>query len=164
MSEDLEKTLAELGHGYGDVVSRLKAAREIEPRRRPLAVSRRQFWRPFAAVAASLLFATLLTSMVIERGDSRDEQGALALLPRNAYSLAFNAADKASLDEIKRTQNADGSWQNDYLTRQNAAALREIDSSSVTYRKAVRYLKSRGLDPLSRAELLAAESRAASRF
>lgn len=162
MSEDLDKTLAELGPGYGDVVSRLRAAREVEPCRRPPAQRRRPFWRLPVAVAASLLLATVLSSMVVDRGDGREEAGAAALLPRNAYSLAFNAADKAYLDEIKRTQNADGSWQNDYLTRQNAAALREIDTTSVTYRKAVRYLKSRGLNPMSRSELLAAGSKARS--
>ncbi|MBQ6137808.1 MAG: hypothetical protein IJI73_10615, partial [Kiritimatiellae bacterium] len=56
---------------------------------------------------------------------------------------------------ILASQRADGSWTNDFITRQNAAALRRGESAAakVAYRRAVRYLRSRGLSPLSDEEL-----------
>ena len=68
------------------------------------------------------------------------------------YFLAFNLTDERSIEEIKRTQKPDGSWNNDLLTRQNATALKKVDDSSLAYRKAMRYLRSKGLSPHSDSE------------
>ena len=45
------------------------------------------------------------------------------------------------------TQNPDGSWKNDFLTRRNAAALRGSSNpaAQVAYKKAMRNLRSRGV-------------------
>jgi hypothetical protein len=78
-----------------------------------------------------------------------------AAAPPSDYTLAY-AADARALDELVRTQRADGSWENDCLTRQNAAALRRSDDDAgrIAFRKAVRYLRSRGLAPLTEEEWL----------
>ena len=62
------------------------------------------------------------------------------------YRLAL-AADGASIREMIRTQNADGSWKTDYLTKRNAAALKgsEIAEARVAYKKAMRNLRIRGV-------------------
>ena len=46
-----------------------------------------------------------------------------------------------------RTQNADGSWCNDFLTRRNAEALARCPDAGarVAYKKAMRNLRVRGL-------------------
>ncbi len=77
------------------------------------------------------------------------------------YQIAF-AANTAAQATLIATQRADGSWENDYLTRQNAAALREAQTaeSRLAYRRAVRYLRSKGLEPLSQLELRLRSSRA----
>ena len=85
--------------------------------------------------------------------------------PRSAYVLAYSP-DAATVAVIVRTQHADGSWDNDFLTRQNAAALRSAsgDAPRIAYRRAVRYLRAKGLAPLSDAELRARGDRAARRL
>lgn len=156
MSEDLEKTLDELGPEFSEVVARLRAAPEAEPRAGVVPVPVRFPWRRCAAVAAaaSLLFAAVSVSLLTPRGEQQGVEAPLRYMG-GPYSLAFRVSGNGSvLDEIKRTQNADGSWMNDFLTLQNAAALKMVDSGSVAYRKAERYLRSRGLKPLSRAEFI----------
>ena len=86
---------------------------------------------------------------------------AAAPSPATPYTLALTPTP-AAIDEIVRTQAADGSWANDFLTRQNAAALREVDATSVAYRKAVRYLRTKGLAPLTDDELHVLAARAKS--
>ena len=45
------------------------------------------------------------------------------------------------------TQRSDGSWQNDFLTRRNAAALKDCTTpaAQIAYKKAMRNLRSRGI-------------------
>ena len=45
------------------------------------------------------------------------------------------------------TQNPDGSWKNDFLTRRNAAALRASSdpAAQIAYKKAMRNLRTRGI-------------------
>jgi len=45
------------------------------------------------------------------------------------------------------SQNADGSWQNDFLTRRNAAVLAKCDGmeARVAYKKAMRNLRAKGI-------------------
>ena len=154
MTKDLDETLAELGPEFRSVAQRLRAAPELEP---GLACARPPSRVRAAAVliAASLLVAV---GMSVVFGRFATIRQPLREVPRlrvaNEYSLAYAGGDEA-LREIIRTQNADGGWKNDFLTRQNAAALRASneDRMRVAYRKAVRYLRSRGLVPLSDEEL-----------
>ena len=144
MNEDLENTLAELGPEYRDVVSRLRAAQEVEPTRRGVVhIS----WRRWAA---SLVAATLLVVVGFSVLTSRTPVAASC--ETGPYTLALAPNDTA-IGELVRTQRADGSWDNDYLTRQNAAALKDVASAKVAYRRAVRYLRAKGLSPLSPEEL-----------
>lgn len=146
MNADLENTLKELGPEFRGVVDRLCAAQEVEPRVRP--VVRPGWWRRAAVlVAASLLVVVGFTVVT-----SRTPQSVTSEV--GPYTLALQSDDRA-ISELVRTQRADGSWENDFLTRQNAAALRGLDSPDgrIAYKRAVRYLRSKGLSPLSDAEL-----------
>ncbi|MBR1921790.1 MAG: hypothetical protein IJ829_07315, partial [Kiritimatiellae bacterium] len=70
------------------------------------------------------------------------------------YTIAYAPTEEA-LEELVASQRADGSWGNDFLTRQNAAALRSSPDArmQIAYRRAVRYLRTKGLAPLSDGEL-----------
>ena len=73
--------------------------------------------------------------------------------PASPHPSAFQLAsvgDAAAVAEILRTQNADGSWQTDFLTRQNARLLASVDSpaASLARRRALRNLRVRGLAEL----------------
>ena len=175
MNADLEETLKELGEGYRPVVDRLRAAREVEPARGadtcPPRILPCRAWRRKALIAASLAVIVGMAGVLFnlrvttprgtladaERADAAETAAsfprATAASPvRTLYELALSE-DASALQEIIRTQAADGSWANDFLTRQNAAVLREADATSVAYRKAVRYLRTKGLVPLSGDEL-----------
>ena len=54
---------------------------------------------------------------------------------------------RASVPEMIATQNADGSWKSDFLTRRNAAALKGCGdpAAQIAYKKAMRNLRSRGV-------------------
>ncbi len=54
---------------------------------------------------------------------------------------------RASVDEMIATQNPDGSWKNDFLTRRNAEALRfcGTPAARIAYKKAVRNLRAKGV-------------------
>ena len=156
MNADLEKTVEELGPGYRDVVARLRAAREVEPEKAPVlgragAASWCAARSPFSyLVAASLVAALALAVLyVMPRGGST-----AAEVPLTVYTVAYAPTEEA-LEAIVASQRADGSWSNDFLTRQNAAALRASgeDRMRVAYRRAVRYLRSKGLSPLTDEEL-----------
>ena len=158
MNADLEKTVGELGPGYRDVVARLRAAREVEPARfgiKDRAPGRAATWcgarSPFSYLAAASLVAALALAVlyVMPRGG-----GAAAEVPLTVYTVAYAPTEEA-LEAIVASQRADGSWSNDFLTRQNAAALRASgeDRMRVAYRRAVRYLRSKGLSPLTDEEL-----------
>lgn len=156
MNADLEKTVGELGLGYRDVVARLRAAREVEPEKAPvLGRAGAAPWcaarSPFSYLAAASLVAALALAVlyVMPRGGS-----AAAEVPLTVYTVAYAPTEEA-LETIVASQRADGSWSNDFLTRQNAAALRASgeDRMRVAYRRAVRYLRSKGLSPLTDEEL-----------
>ena len=169
MNGDLEKTLDELGPEYRAVVARLKVAREVEP-------STRHQWRSHEStspvlpgagtlfrrvgylVAASLLVALGLSIFLQDAAQSPRAPYAGA----KVYTIAY-APDEEALETIVASQRADGSWSNDFLTQQNAAALRASPDARmrVAYRRAVRYLRSKGLAPLTDAELKARGDRAA---
>ena len=144
MSEDLESTLDELGPAYREVVGRLRAAQEVEPTRRGIV---RVNWRRWTA---SLVAATILVVVGFSVLTSRTPVDSSSVA--GPYTLALDLNDTA-IGELVRTQRADGSWDNDFLTRQNAAALKDVASAKVAYRRAVRYLRAKGLTPLSPEEL-----------
>ena len=126
MNADLEKSLEELGPGYGEVVARLKNARELDVGRRPL-------MRPLSCLAAAALLLALVLTIVFRSPSSAPSEHSL---PRE-YAM--------TVDEMIVSQNPDGSWQNDFLTRRNAEALRaRTDSASrIAYKKAMRNLRLR---------------------
>ena len=165
MSRDLESQLDELGPEYRAVVARLRAGREAEPSasRLPSFVSRhasrvfssssRVFRLASYLTAASLLLLVGLGVLFQWRGgrettDARREagDGERGAPGAREYQLAVSGSE-ASMREMIATQNADGSWKNDFLTRQNAAALKLCDSAEarVAYKKAVRNLRVRGV-------------------
>lgn len=151
MSEDLDRTLNELGAEYVSVVARLKTLREVEPAGR--AYSRKRKWLSWtaSAVAASLIIAAAL-AVFFNGPEASCHASQSSANSRMPYMLAFSASDKDVLEEIKRTQNPDGSWMNDTLTRQNAAVLKKFDGKSIACRKAARYLRLKGIPPLSDSE------------
>ena len=139
MNADLEKSLEELGPGCGEVVARLKNACEIEcgPGRRATGGSR--FVRgSYLAAAALLLVAALAIHFRPVTPDSQRSARHSTPAPRE-YAM--------TTAEMIDSQNPDGSWANDFLTRRNAAALRPLTdaASRVAYKKAVRNLRLRGL-------------------
>ena len=160
MNADLERTIAEMGGEYRAVVDRLAAS--PTPAWRPVrAPSLLKLWMStrggFAAtrLAAASLVAVFALAVVLACGrPAQDPAAAVASRAAPArYTLAFAAGDSRAVGEIVKTQRADGSWGSDWLTRQNAAALRLADPAGVAYRRALRYLRAKGLAPLTDAEL-----------
>lgn len=151
MNADLERTLAEMGPEYRAVVDRMTGAfaSEEAPRARVLAPLA-PWWRKSAWLAASLLVCAGLAALLMPRSVPAASE------MRSAYTLAYST-DAVTLDVMLRTQKADGSWDNDFITQQNAAALRGTSDpeTRVAYRRAVRYLRTKGLAPLSDSELRA---------
>lgn len=152
MSADLDKTLRELGGEYIHVVAKLKTLREVEPAGRAHARKRKWLFRIGSAIAASLIIAAALAVFFNGPEASCNHASQSSANSRMPYMLAFSASDKDVLEEIKRTQNPDGSWMNDSLTRQNTAVLKKFDEKSLAYRKAARYLRFKGISPLTENE------------
>lgn len=148
MTRDLEETLAELGPGYREVVDRLTSVG------RPSGVSA-HVW----LVAASLAVVLALGAVLLLDRSEAPQRVCRADAPA-VYTVAY-AGDETSLRAIVASQRADGSWSNDFITRQNAAALRGAQelSALVAYKRALRYLRSRGLEPLTDGELKARAAR-----
>ena len=140
MTKDLEETLAELGPGYREVVDRLRTAQNLTPVARP--------FRPIPYLAAATVVALLGLASVLTMRESS------VIVRHGVYTAAYEKGAEA-LSSIVSAQRADGSWANDFLTRQNAAALRGASSEEmkIAYKKAVRYLKLKGLRPLTDEEL-----------
>ena len=142
MSKDLEETLNELGPDYRAVVGRLRVGGEpssvgiIGGRRGPTYVW--LTWNPRALVAASLLVLIGLTVVHLSQSQTSNLKPQTSSCPREY---------RASVDEMIATQNPDGSWQNDFLTRRNAEALKVCGdpAARIAYKKAVRNLRSRGM-------------------
>ena len=152
MNGDLESTLKELGPEYRDVVARLKTAREVEPSgTRDFSFPRTEWKRRVGyLVAASLAVALGLSIFMQDAANAPREPYAGA----RVYTVAYAPTEEA-LEVIVASQRTDGSWSNDFITRQNAAALRcsEDARMKIAYRRAVRYLRSKGLSPLTDEEL-----------
>ena len=161
MTEDLERTLAELGPGYREVVGRLKAAPcpwadEAWRAERPAGGSRvgRGFMRATGYLAAASLLAVVGLCVVFGVARTRGARPATperiytvrATTAENEYRLAL-IRDDAAVQEMIRTQNPDGSWKNDFLTKRNAEALKGCRSpeAQVAYKKAIRNLRARGI-------------------
>ena len=132
MNRDLEEQLDEMGHEYRAVVARLRAGREV-----PTGATRASRGTGEWLVAASLLIAIALAVPCLSRLSCPSCPS--SLLPPREY--------RASVDEMIASQRSDGSWQNDFLTRRNAAALRDCASpaAQIAYKKAMRNLRSRGI-------------------
>lgn len=146
MTKDLEETLREMGPEYRTVVDRLVSAYEpvsAEKLSDPPAVrlGRIVGWSAAYLVAASLLVLVGVAALFRPTDAARSSSVGL---PSNEYRLAQSRSD-AAVAEIIRTQNPDGSWKTDYLTRQNAAALKfcSSDAAQIAYRKAMRNLRVR---------------------
>ena len=162
MSRDLEEQLGEMGPGYQALVGRLRAARTVVPR----AVSpleRLKTREPFftfgrlGLLAAATLFIAIGFAILTQRNEAVSAVGTV-------YTVAYAPTEEA-LEAIVASQRADGSWENDFITCQNAAALRHGTDmgSRIAYKKAVRYLRAKGLAPLTDAELKARGEFAAER-
>ena len=134
MSRDLEEQLAELGPEYRAVVLRLRAAREAQGIRDQGSGIRG--W----LIAASLL---IILGLGVFFQASRTSQTfrTSQTAPRGAHEYQMN------VPEMIATQNPDGSWKNDFLTRRNAAALKVCGdpAAQVAYKKALRNLRARGV-------------------
>lgn len=154
MNADLEETLRELGPDYREFAIRMRScAGDCSARASGAAPRPRRGFSGYA-IAASLVLALAVTAVFVSPTASHSSSPASSsrpATPNSPYVLAYGG--EATADEIIRTQRSDGSWDNDFLTCQNAAALRGIGRASVAYRKALRYLRARGLSPLSDAEL-----------
>ena len=148
MNRDLEAQLDEMGPEYRAVVARLRSAGEAEDFRRETLDARSGFaskvfrlrskvLRPLLAAASLLVFIGLGVFFLGPK-DFRREAEDVSFAPREY---------RASVDEMIATQNPDGSWKNDFLTRRNAAALRACGdpAAQIAYKKAMRNLRTRGV-------------------
>jgi hypothetical protein len=152
MNGDLENTLNELGPEYRDVVARLRSAREVEPSgTRAFSLPRTEWWRRAGYLAAASLAVALGLSIFMQDAANAPREPYAGV---KVYTVAYAPTEEA-LEVIVASQRADGSWSNDFITRQNAAALRASDDArmKIAYRRAVRYLRSKGLSPLTDDEL-----------
>ena len=137
MNRDLEETLNELGPDYRAVVARLRAGREAASGSRSSGDSRSSR-RAAYLVAASLLVLIGLTVVHLSQSPTSNLKPQTSSCPREY---------RATVAEMIATQNPDGSWQNDFLTRRNAAALKDSDNlaAQIAYKKAMRNLRARGV-------------------
>ena len=155
MNRDLEKQLNEMGPEYRAVVARLRGAtgedfrRETEDLRGHETLDFRQGFaskvlglrskvlRPVLA-AASIALILGLGVMFLGRKD----------LGHETEDGGYGAREyRASVSEMIATQNPDGSWKNDFLTRRNAVALKGSSdpAAQIAYKKAMRNLRTRGV-------------------
>ena len=150
MTKDLESTLGELGPGYREVVERVCAAYASAPAASPHR-GRLALWSLGYLAAASLVIVVALAAVF----SPAREGAATALTEQELRYTAAYVADAAACEEIVAAQHPDGSWANDFLTRQNAAALRSATGvrERIAYKKALRYLREQNLAPLTDAEL-----------
>ena len=144
MNRDLEETLNELGPGYRTVVARLKGARGAgEDFRHETRDGRRGFLSKVFRLKSYLTAASLL--VILGLGVFFSASQPLNLSPSQP---AYGAHEyQMGIPEMIATQNPDGSWQNDFLTRRNAASLKSCGdpAAQVAYKKAVRNLRVRGV-------------------
>ena len=127
MNRDLDEQLNEMGPEYRAVVARLRASGGAEDFRRETRDGRRGFMSEVFRLksyltAASLLVLVGLGVLFLRTSDARRETRAAGAACPREYAM--------TVDEMIATQNADGSWQNDFLTRRNAEALRVCGAPS----------------------------------
>jgi len=149
MNADLEAELME-NPDLKKVVDRLRTAATVEPTREPAVPRwRRPFWRrPVAGLAAATLLLALGLSVVfLDQPPISNLQPSTSNLQPPTSSPCGAREYRLTAAEMIASQNADGSWQNDFLTRRNAEALRACDTPAarVAYKKALRNLRSRGI-------------------
>ena len=139
MNRALEETLNELGPDYRAVVARLRAGREAASGSRSSGDSRSSS-RAAYLVAASLLVLIGLTVVHLSQSQSQTTN-------HKPQTPSCPREYRATVAEMIATQNPDGSWQNDFLTRRNAAALKDSDNlaAQIAYKKAMRNLRARGV-------------------
>jgi hypothetical protein len=154
MTKDLEQTLNELGPEFTPFARRVKAAYEPMERVNFAALTtphpgRATGWSVGYLVAASL-FIFLGLGVYFQARPTHVSKSSSRII----YTVAYAPTEDA-LASIVNSQRADGSWENDFLTQQNAAALRSATGQEerIAYKKAVRYLRTRGLKPLTDEEL-----------
>ena len=134
MSRDLDEQLDEMGPEYRAVVARLRAAREAAQGIRDQGSGIRGW-----LIAASLLVILGLSAIFIQSNIRTFE---------HSNNFPFGPSEyRASVPEMIATQNPDGSWKNDFLTRRNAAALKVCSdpAAQIAYKKAMRNLRTRGI-------------------
>ena len=146
MNRDLEEQLDEMGPAYRAVVARLRAGREAEPGGRGPGTSSgagsSRFPRQAYLIAASLLVAVAF-GVLFTQSNNRT----IRTIEQSNNSPSAPREYVMSVPEMLATQNPDGSWQNDFLTRRNAEALRLCagEEARIAYKKAMRNLRARGL-------------------
>ena len=144
MNADLKRQLEEMGPEYREMVDLLLSAHApVAAVKRP---ARRGWWFAGSGLLAAGLLIAVGLSVLPGIGEKRGGIDA-----RCEYAFAHRGG--AAVEEIIRRQRIDGSWGTDFLTRQNAAALKLVPSARSAYKKALRYLRSKGLQPMSEAEL-----------
>ena len=133
MNRDLEEQLNEMGPEYRAVVVRLRAAREAT----------QGIGDQGSGIRGWLVAASLLVILGLGVFFSASQPLSLST-SQPAYGAHEYQMDVA---EMIATQNPDGSWKNDFLTRRNAEALKVCGDSAaqVAYKKAIRNLRSRGV-------------------
>ncbi len=158
MTKDLEETLAEMGPAYRAVVDRLVSSEQAADMsgvgRRGGFAWRRWPWGRAAYVraAASLLVCAGLVGVFSAASVRRapDETPKVYTVHLTTAARAYRLAkirDDAAVQEMIRTQKPDGSWENDFLTKQNAEVLRTCPSAAaqIAFKKAQRNLRLRGV-------------------
>lgn len=156
MTKDLEQTLNELGPDFTPFARRVKAAYQPLDRVNFAALKtphpgRATTWSVGYLVAASILVFIGL-GVIFQAHHVQNQISSSS--SRIIYTVAYAPTEEA-LASIVHSQRADGSWENDFLTQQNAAVLRSSTrmEERIAYKKAVRYLRTRGLKPLTDEEL-----------
>lgn len=160
MNADLEATLNELGPEYRTVVDRLRAGAEAKDMSRETGDAKRgrktRDGRGFPMLlAASVAIALALTIWFHQRPNFPTSQHPntptsqppnIPTSQRPNLPTAYGAREyRLTTDEMIATQRADGGWANDFLTRRNAEALKDLDDprAQLAYKKALRNLRLR---------------------
>lgn len=135
MNRDLEETLEELGPEYRTLVARLKSAYE------PVKRTTGHAGAYLAAASVAVVFALGIVFGPSEKPAEKVYTAAVAPA-QNEFMLAHIRGEEA-VKEMLRTQRSDGGWGNDFVTRQNAAVLREVHEASaqIAYKRAMRNLR-----------------------